>query len=76
MIFQYNHQNGTLHLPIDGLAEPSPVALKVSLLAAACTSTCLFALMAPCDPSQVVHIGCLSAGDKKLESCLPCPQSV
>ena len=33
VIFQYNHQNGTLHLPIDGLAEPSPVALKVSLLA-------------------------------------------
>ena len=33
VIFQYNHQNGTLHLPIDGLAKPSPVALKVSLLA-------------------------------------------
>ena len=44
MIFQYNHQNGTLHLPIDGLAEPSPVALKVSLLAQlqpACTSCML-----------------------------------
>ena len=56
MIFQYNHQNGTLHLPIDGQAEPSPVALEVSPLTQlqpACASTCSTALAAPVVPAQV-----------------------